>query len=195
MVPGTQRQRVFQAHLNNTGLAHRHGGLALHEHDATDNLGCTRHHVHTRTRLEHTRLGSLATQIRKRHHKSHRLAKAARHAEHLTAIERGDGIAHQVERHTLTGQRPRRIAMHLNPTHATGRTRRQRDKLIPHRDGRIVQRSRHHGTGALDRKAAVDGQTRRGIGELSTGAAGIPASGNLLVKRSQQVIDPRAGLG
>ena len=141
--------------------------------------------MHTRARLEHARLGSLATQIRKRHHKAHRLTKAARHAEHLTAIERGDAIAHQVERHTLPGQCSRRIAMHLNPAHATDRTRRQRDELIPHRDGRIVQRSRHHGTGALDRKAAVDWQTRCGIGELSTVAAGIPASGNLLVKRNQ----------
>ena len=151
--------------------------------------------MHARARLEHTRLGTLAAQVSEHHHKAHRLAKATLHAEHLSAIERGDGIAHQVERHTLTGQCPRRIAMHLNPAHATDRTRRQRDELIAHRNRRIVQRSRHHGTGALDRKAAVDGQTRCGIGELGTGTASTPASGNLLVERSQQVIDSRTGLG
>ena len=151
--------------------------------------------MHARTRFKHTRFGSLATQIRKRHHKAQRLTKTVCHAQHLAAVKCRDAIAHQIERHTLSGQCSRRIAMHLNPAHATDRTRRQRDELIPHRDGRIVQRSRHHGTGALDRKAAVDGQTRCGIAELGTGTAGIPASGNLPVERSQQVIDPRAGLG
>ena len=150
--------------------------------------------MHTRTRLENTRLGSLATQIRKRHHKAHRLAKATLHAEHLTAIERSNAVTNQVERHTLTGQRPLRVAMHLDPAYAAGRARRQRDELIAHRNRRIVQRSRHDGAGALDRKAAVDGQTRCGIGELGTGSAGTPASGNLLVERSQQVIDSRTGL-
>ena len=85
--------------------------------------------------------------------------------------------------------------MHLNPAHATDRTRRQGDEFVAHRNRRIVQRSRHDGAGALDRKAAVDGQTRCGIGELGTVATEIPASGNLLVERSQQVIDSRAGLG
>ena len=84
--------------------------------------------------------------------------------------------------------------MHLNPAHATDRTRRQGHQLVAHRNRRIVQRSRHDGADALDRKATVDGQTRRGIGELGTGAAGIPASGNLLVERSQQAIDPLARL-
>ena len=121
--------------------------------------------------------------------------KTVANPEVTFADERGDGIAHQVERHTLTGQRPRRIAMHLNPTHATGRTRRQGDEFVAHRNRRIVQRSRHDSTDALDRKAAVNRQTRRGIGELGTGTAGIPASGNLLVERSQQAIDPLAGLG
>ena len=94
MVSGTQRQRLLQAHLHGTGLAHRHGGLALQKHDAADDLGRAGHHMHTRARLEHARLGALATQIRKRHHKAQRLTKAARHAEHLTAIERGNTIAH-----------------------------------------------------------------------------------------------------
>ena len=151
--------------------------------------------MHARARLEHARLGTLAAQVSERHHKAHRLAKAARHAEHLTAIERGDAIAHQVERHTLSRQRLLRVAMHLNPAHATDRTRRQRDELISHRNRRIVQRSRHHGTGALDRKAAVNRQARCGIGALGAGTAGTPASGNLLVERSQQVIDSRTGLG
>ena len=195
MVPGSQRQRLLQAHLYGTGLAHRHGGLALQKHDAADDLGRAGHHMHTRARLEHARLGALAAQIRKRHHKTHRLAKAARHTEHLTAIERGDGIAHQVECHALSRQCSRRIAMHLNPAHATDRARRQSHQLVAHRNRRIVQRSRHDGADALDRKAAVDGQTRRGIGGLGTGTAGIPASGNLLVERSQQVIDPLACLG
>ena len=85
--------------------------------------------------------------------------------------------------------------MYLNPADATDRARRQSHQLVAHRNRRIVQRSRHDGAGALDRKAAVDGQTRCGIGALSTGTAAIPASGNLLVEHSQQVIDPRAGLG
>ena len=151
--------------------------------------------MHARARLEHARFGSLATQIRKRHHKAQRLTKTVCHAQHLAAVKCRDAVANQVERHALSRQRPRRFAMDLNPAHATDRTRRQRDELIPHRDGRIVQRPRHDGTGALDRKAAVDGQTRCAIGELGTGTAGIPASGNLLIERSQQVIDPRAGLG
>ena len=195
MVSGSQRQRLLHAHLHGTGLAHRHGGLALHEHDATDHLGRTRHHVHTRTRLEHTRLGSLATQIRKRHHKAHRLPKAARHAEHLTAIERGDIIAQQVECHALSRQCSRRIAMHLNPAHATDCTRRQSHQLVAHRNRRIVQRSRHDGADALDRKAAVDGQTRRGIGELGTVAASIPAGTYLLVEHRKQPVNPLACLG
>ena len=112
--------------------------------------------MHARARFKHARLGALATQIRKRHHKAHRLAKAALHAQHLAAVKCRDAVANQVERHALTGQRALRIAMDLNPAHATDRTRRQRDELIPHRDGCIVQRSRHHGTGALDRKAAVN---------------------------------------
>ncbi len=85
--------------------------------------------------------------------------------------------------------------MHLDPAYAAGRARRQRDELIAHRDRRIVQRSRHDGAGALDRKAAVNRQARRGIGTLGTVAAGIPAGTNLLVERSQQRANPLAGLG
>ena len=151
--------------------------------------------MHARARLEHARSGSLATQIRKRHHKAHRLAKTVCHAQHLAAVKCRDAVANQVERHTLSRQRALRIAMDLNPAHATDRTRRQSHQLVAHRNRRIVQRPRHDGAGALDRKAAVDGQTRCAIGELGTGTAGIPASGNLLIERSQQVIDPRAGLG
>ena len=185
MVSGAQRQWLLQAHLNGTGLAHRHGGLALQKHDAADDLGRAGHHMHTRARLEHARLGALAAQVGERHHKAQRLAKAILHAEHLAAVKCRDAVTNQVERHTLTGQRLLRVAMHLNPAHATDCTRRQRDELIAHRNRCIVQRSRHDGAGALDRKAAVDRQTRCGIGELGTGTASIPASGNLLVKRSQ----------
>ena len=194
MVSGAQRQRLLQAHLYGTGLAHCHGGLALHEHDAADDLGRTGHHVHARARLQHARLGTLATQIGERHHKAQRLTKAARHAQHLTAIERGDGIARQVESHTLTGQRLRRIAMHLNPTHATDRTRRQSHQLVAHRHRRIVQRSRHDGADPLDRKAAVNRQARHGIAPIGTVAAGIPAGTYLLVEHRKQPLDPLARL-
>ena len=70
VVSGAQRQRLLQAHLHGTGLAHRHGGLALQKHDATDNLSRAGHHMHARTRLEHTRLGSLTAQVGERHHKA-----------------------------------------------------------------------------------------------------------------------------
>ena len=70
VVSGAQRQRLLQAHLHGTGLAHSHGGLALQKHDATDNLGRAGHHMHARTRLEHTRLGSLTAQVGERHHKA-----------------------------------------------------------------------------------------------------------------------------
>ena len=194
MVARAQRQRVLQAHLNGTRLTHRHRSLALHEHNAADDLGRTRHHVHARARFEHARLGALATQVGQRHHKAQRLAKAALHAEHLAAIERSGTIAHQIERHALTGQRPLRIAMHLNPAHATCRTRRQRDELITHRNRRIVQRSRHDGAGTLDRKAAVDGQAQRGIGSLGSIATGAPTGIHALAERGQQRINPRARL-
>ena len=92
MVSGAQRQRLLQAHLYGTGLAHCHGGLALHEHDAADDLGRAGHHMHARARLEHARLGALATQIRKRHHKAQRLAKAVRHAQHLATVKRRDTV-------------------------------------------------------------------------------------------------------
>ena len=51
MVSGTQRQRLLQAHLHGTGLAHRHGGLTLQKHDAADDFGRTGHHMHARARL------------------------------------------------------------------------------------------------------------------------------------------------
>jgi len=92
MVAGAQRQRLLQAHLHGTGLAHRHRGLALQKHDAADNLGRTRHHVHTRARLEHARLGTLATQVGERHHKAQRLTKAVRHAQHLATVKRRDTV-------------------------------------------------------------------------------------------------------
>ena len=92
MVSGSQRQRLLQAHLHGTGLAHRHGGLTLQKHDAADNLGCTRHHMHTRARLEHARLGALAAQVGERHHKAQRLAKAVRHAQHLATVKRRDTV-------------------------------------------------------------------------------------------------------
>ena len=195
MVSGSQRQRLLQAHLYGTGLAHRHGSLALQKHDAADDLGRAGHHMHTRARLEHARLGALAAQVGERHHKAQRLAKAVRHAQHLATVKRRDTVTNQVERHALSGQCSRRIAMHLNPAHATDRTRRQGDEFVAHRNRRIVQCSRYDSADALYRKAAVNRQTRRGIGELGTGTAGIPASGNLLVERSQQAIDPLAGLG
>ena len=195
MVAGAQRQRVLQAHLNGSCLAHRHRSLTLHKHDAADDLGCARHHVHARARLKHARLGALAAQVGKRHHKAQRLAKTALHAEHLASIERSDAIAHQIERHALTGQRPLRIAMHLNSAHATGRTRRQRDELVAHRDRRVMKRSRHDGAGALDRKAAVDRQTRRGVGSLGSIATGAPTGIHALVECGQQRINPLARLG
>ena len=195
MVAGAQRQRVFQAHLHGTGLAHRHGGLALQKHDAADDLGRAGHHMHTRARLEHTRLGALAAQVGERHHKAQRLTKAALHTEHLAAIERRDAIAHQVERHALTGQRPLRVAMHLNSAHAADRARRQRNELVAHGNRRVVQRSRHDGAGTLDRKTAIDRQARRGVGTLGTTAASIPADIYALVERSQQCVNPLARLG
>ena len=85
--------------------------------------------------------------------------------------------------------------MHLNPAHATDRTRRQRDELIAHRNRRIVQRSRHDGADALDRKAAVNRQARRGIAPLGTLATGIPAGTHLLVEHGEQSFDPLACLG
>ena len=185
MVSGAHRQWLLQAHLYGTGLAHRHGGLALQKHDVADDFGRTGHHVHARTRLEHTRLGSLATQVSERHHKAQRLTKAVRHAQHLATVKRRDTVTNQVERHALPRQRARRIAMHLNPADTADRTRRQSHQLVAHRNRRIMQRSRHDGAGALDRKAAVDRQARRGVGALGTVAAGIPANGNLLVERSQ----------
>ena len=195
MIAGAQRQRVLQTNLNGSRLAHRHRRLALHEHDAADDLGRSRHHVHARARLEHARLGALAAQVGQRHHKAQRLAKTALHAEHLTAIERRDAIAHQVERHALTGQRPLRIAMHLNSAHAADRARRQRNELIAHGNRCVVQGSRHDGAGALDRKAAVDRQARRGIGSLGSIATGAPTGIHAIVKRGQQRINPLARLG
>ena len=124
MVSSAQRQRLLQAHLYGTGLAHRHGGLALQKHDAADNLGRAGHHMHARARLEHARLGALATQVGERHHKAQRLTKAVRHAEHLATVKCRDTVTYQVERHALPRQRARRIAMHLNPAHTTDRTRR-----------------------------------------------------------------------
>ena len=150
--------------------------------------------MHARARLEHARLGTLAAQIRKRHHKAQRLAKAALHTEHLAAIERRDAIAHQVERHALTGQRPLRVAMHLNSAHAADRARRQRNELVAHRNRRIVQCSRHDGANAPDRKAAVDGQARSGIGLPGAIATGAPTSIHALVERDQQCVNPLARL-
>ena len=92
MVSGTQRQRLLQAHLHGTGLAHRHGGLTLQKHDAADDLGRAGHHMHTRARLEHARLGALAAQVGERHHKAQRLAKAVRHAQHLATVKRRDTV-------------------------------------------------------------------------------------------------------
>ena len=92
MISGSQRQRLLQAHLYGTGLAHRHGGLALQKHDAADDLGRAGHHMHTRARLEHARLGALAAQVGERHHKAQRLAKAVRHAQHLATVKRRDTV-------------------------------------------------------------------------------------------------------
>ena len=194
MVAGAQRQRVLKTHLNGTRLAHRHRRLALHEHNAADNLGRTRHHVHARARLEHARLGALTAQVGQRHHKAQRLAKTAFHAKHLAAIERSGTVAHQVECHALTGQRPLRVTMNLNPAHTTDRARRQRDQLIAHRNRRVVQRTRHDGAGTLDRKAAIDRQARRGVGSLGAIATGSPTGVNALVERCQQRINPLARL-
>ena len=88
MVSGSQRQRLLQAHLYGTGLAHRHGGLALQKHDSANNLGRAGHHMHTRARLEHARLGALAAEVGERHHKAQRLAKAVRNAQHLATVKR-----------------------------------------------------------------------------------------------------------
>ena len=195
MVSGAQGQRLLQAHLYGTGLAHRHGGLALQKHDAADDLGRAGHHMHTRTRFKHARLGALAAQVGERHHKAQRLTKTARHAQHLATVKRRGTVTNQVERHALPRQRARRIAMHLNPAHTTDRTRRQSHQLVAHRHRRIVQRSRHDGADALDRKAAVNRQARRGTTPIGTVAAGIPASGNLLVEHRKQPVDPLACLG
>ena len=84
--------------------------------------------------------------------------------------------------------------MHLDPAYAADRARRQRDELIAHRNRRIVQRSRHDGAGALDRKAAVNRQARRGIAPLGTLATGIPADTHLLVEHRKQTVNPLARL-
>ena len=84
--------------------------------------------------------------------------------------------------------------MHLNPAHATDRTRRQSHQLVAHRNRRIVQRSRYDSADALNRKAAVNRQARRGIGALGTVAAGIPAGAYLLVEHRKQPVDPLARL-
>ncbi len=57
-----------------------------------------------------------------------------------------------------------------------------------------MQRSRHHGTDALDRKAAVNRQSRCGIAPLGTVATGIPAGTYLLVEHRKQPVNPIARL-
>ena len=57
-----------------------------------------------------------------------------------------------------------------------------------------MQRSRHDGAGALDRKAAVNRQARRGIAPLGTLATGIPADTHLLVEHRKQPVNPLARL-
>ena len=150
--------------------------------------------MHARARLEHARLGALATQVGERHHKAQRLTKAVRHAEHLATVKCRDTVTYQVERHALPRQRARRIAMHLNPADTTDRTRRQSHQLVAHRNRRIVQRSRHDSADALDRKAAVNRQARRGIATLGTLATGIPAGTYLLVEHRKEPVDPLARL-
>ena len=84
--------------------------------------------------------------------------------------------------------------MHLDPAHATDRTRRQSHQLVAHRNRRIVQRSRHDSADALDRKAAVNRQARHGIAPIGTVAAGIPAGTYLLVEHRKQPVDSLARL-
>lgn len=48
--------------------------------------------MHARARLEHARLGALATQVGERHHKAQRLAKAVRYAQHLATVKRRDTV-------------------------------------------------------------------------------------------------------
>lgn len=118
--------------------------------------------MHACTRSKNAGSHAIAPHICQLHQKAQRLAHATLDAEHLAALEARHAIAHQVQGDALAGNRALGIPVNLHPAHATARLRRQRNELIANRNGTVVQRTRHDGSGAADAKATVDGKTGRG---------------------------------
>lgn len=105
--------------------------------------------MYARAGLEGHGLGAHAPQIREAGDEPERRALGTRPAEDLAARKVARAVAHDVERHALSGQRPRSIAMHLNRAHAAAHARGTRNELIAHRHRGIVKRARDDRPGSL----------------------------------------------